>query len=249
MTQTGTAFVFGGSCGIGAAIARRLLRDGVQVVIFSRSDPRAKPGLAKAEWHALDFTQPTAAHALIHDCVATHRDTLDAVFYSSVFYGNKRADFLEAPAEEWHQQLDVNLNGLWLAVRETLPVLQQREQALLCSLSSEVVYNGGPQRSGYAATKSAAASLMRSLVQEGNGQSVRIVELLPVGMVDTAGIRKRRPADFDYSGYMDAAAFEPIAHTLYATKGAEHHGAVLVIDGEGHTQRIDEGTLPSQSRR
>jgi hypothetical protein len=68
-------------------------------------------------------------------------------------------------------------------------------------------------------------------------------------MVDTAGIRRRRPEGFDYSTYMRPASFAPLARELAATAGAELHGAHLVVDGAGAWYPVSEKMPVSQSRK
>ncbi|MXP49068.1 hypothetical protein FD733_05460 [Pantoea sp. Eser] len=114
---------------------------------------------------------------------------------------------------------------------------------------SEVVYNVGPGRSGYAATKAACASLIDSLSQEEDPAEVRFISVLPSGMVDSAGIRRRRPSDFDYSGYMKPESFERIAVELIANQNHFINGESLMVQANGHWQPVQETKPASQSDR
>ena len=62
------------------------------------------------------------------------------------------------PSEaDFKQQLQVNLCGLWLSLMLSLPILKQRA-GLFVHVASDVIYNAGPWRAGYAASKAAAAN-------------------------------------------------------------------------------------------
>ncbi|MEE1756452.1 SDR family NAD(P)-dependent oxidoreductase [Streptomyces sp. SP18CS02] len=250
------ALVVGGSTGIGRGIADAWADAGLDVLVLSRSAPRG-PGAERLDWLATDLTDAARVDEVL---TAATAGPLHAVCYSAVHYGDRRALFDEVTEAEWRRQVDVNLHGLWLTLSRTLPVLRRTEDpGLFVGVSSEVVYNAGPGRSGYAASKAACAVLLDSVAQEellgradeGEGQEerVRVVQVLPAEMVDTPGIRRRRPEDFDYSSYMRPASFAPLARELATTAGAGLHGAHLVVDGDGTWQPVGDRTPVSQSRK
>ncbi|WP_202918868.1 SDR family NAD(P)-dependent oxidoreductase [Saccharothrix deserti] len=235
--------VVGGSTGIGRAIAQAWSRAGMDVHVLSRSRPAEQGAL---RWSAVDLADPEQARAVLAEA---GRGPLDAVAFSAVSYGDKRATFSDTPLAQWRQQIEVNLNGLWLTLAATLPALRAARPGLFLNVSSEVVFNGGPGRSGYAATKAACASLVDSVHQEEDPDDVRFVSVLPAGMVDSPGIRRRRPADFDYSDYMRPDSFGPVAVELALTAGAQHNGDSLVVHGDGTWNPVRDRVPVSQSDR
>lgn len=248
-----TIFVIGGSSGIGRGIADVLAQAKARVVVFSRTPPAPPDGKfaddTTLEWRHLDLAKPRQSRMQLAEALTEFGCQLDAVFYSAIYYGAKRQPFLDVSEDEWRQQIDVNLHGLWLSLSLTLPVLKKRSPSLFVHLSSEVVYNAGPGRSGYAATKAAASNLMRSIAQEYAKKEVRLVELLPQKMVDTPGIRQRRPKAFDYQDYMVPQHFQKAALELVRTRGKNKHGESWVVNEAGKMQPINEVTLPSQSQQ
>lgn len=245
-----TVFVIGGSTGIGRGIADALAAAGSRVVVFSRSDPFKADGEGpRFDWRPLDLSDLEGSRSRLTAAVEEFGGRLDAVFYSAIDYGARRARFSDVPEGEWFRQFNVNLHGLWLTLRLTLPVLRHKAPGLFVGVSSEVVYNGGPERSGYAATKAAAASLLSSLAQEDGGTSVRFVQILPERMVETAGVRRRRPEDFDYSSYMSPESFGGIAVELVRSRGEGLNGESLAVGDDGRIWRANEAPPPSQSRR
>ncbi|MEU1229665.1 SDR family NAD(P)-dependent oxidoreductase [Streptomyces sp. NPDC005828] len=244
------ALVVGGSTGIGRGIADAWADAGLDVTVLSRSAP-AGPGAGRLRWRSVDLTDPGRVVEALDEAAV---QPLHAVCYSAVHYGAGRALFRDCDVAEWRRQIDVNLHGLWLTLDRTLPALRRPDSpGMFLGISSEVVYNAGPGRSGYAASKAAASALLDSVAQEESAQSpggeaLRIVQALPAGMVDTPGIRRRRPEDFDYSAYMTPAGFGPLARELAATSGAGLHGAHLVVGASGTWRPVGEGMPVSQSR-
>jgi NAD(P)-dependent dehydrogenase (short-subunit alcohol dehydrogenase family) len=230
--------VVGGSTGIGGAIAEAWARQGMDVLVLSRGKPAND-----LRWAAVDLADPSQARATLDEA---GEGPLHAVAFAAVYYGDKRATFADTPLSQWRQQVEVNLNGLWLTLKATLPALRAT-RGLFVNVSSEVVFNGGPGRSGYAATKAACASLVDSVHQEEDG--VQFVSVLPAGMVDSPGIRRRRPSDFDYSGYMRPDAFGPLAVELAETKGERHNGDNLIVSPDGSWESVRNGIPVSQSDR
>ncbi|MBE3014677.1 SDR family NAD(P)-dependent oxidoreductase [Microbispora sp. NEAU-D428] len=243
--------VVGGSTGIGRGIADAWAGAGAEVVVCSRRRPSDAPHL---HWERIDLTEPDHARERLAELGAGQ---VDAACFSSVHYGTKRAAFGEVPEEEWQAQLDVNVTGLWRTLHALMPSLRKARPGLFLGVSSEVAFNAGPGRSGYAASKAAAKALLDSVAQEiaqekdqekDREDEVRIVQVLPAGMVDTPGIRRRRPEGFDYSSYMKPSSFGRLAVELAATAGDGHHGDSLVVDGDGTWRSAYEAAPVSQSR-
>lgn len=238
------ALVVGGSTGIGRGIADAWAAAGADVVVCSRSRPEG-PGAERLQWERLDLTDADPSRRTLARLGAGR---VDAVCFAAVQYGTKRAPFGDTDEAEWRRQLDVNTTGLWLTLAATLPALRAARPGLFLGVSSEVAFNAGPGRSGYAASKAAAKALLDSVAQEEDGTQVRVVQVLPAGMVDSPGIRRRRPADFDYSSYMRPSAFAAVATELAVTAGEKYHGESLVVDGDGRWWSAHDSAPASQSR-
>ncbi|MFI6762847.1 SDR family NAD(P)-dependent oxidoreductase [Micromonospora sp. NPDC050417] len=233
--------VVGGSTGIGRGIADAWADAGADVVVCSRRQPT---DAAHLSWERIDLSEPEHARERLAG-LATNG--VDAACFSAVYYGEERAYFRDVAEGEWRRQLEVNLTGLWLTLHAVLPSLRKAGPGLFVGVSSEVAFNAGPGRSGYAASKAAAKVLLDSLAQEEDGR-IRVVQVLPAGMVDTPGIRRRRPADFDYSSYARPASFAQVATELAVTAGDGHHGDSLVVDANGDWDSVNDRSPVSQSR-
>lgn len=238
-----TAVVIGGSTGIGRGVADAWAAEGVETHVLSRSRP-AGPGADLLAWHPLDLRDGDAARAALRSGIPPR---VDLVCYSAVYFTDRREPFTDVDEADWLDQFAVNVHGLAWTLKETLSALRAAGPGLFLHISSEVVYNAGPNRSGYAATKAAADSLVRSVAQETDPAEVTFVQALPAGMVDTPGIRARRPAGFDYGAYMTPAHFGPLAAELARTRGVPYAGEALVVHEDRSWTPVRAGTPQSQS--
>ena len=241
-TTAPRALVVGGSTGVGSGIAAGLATAGYDVHVLSRSEPQRQHGRwVQADLGDREHTRRTLAELA--------EEPLAVLCFSAATYGAKRRNLVDTPQAEWTAQVDVMLHGLWESLHTCLPALTREPPGLVIGVSSEVVYNAGPGRSGYAAVKAAASAMLGSLRQEHDSNELRVVEVLPLGMVDSPGIRSRRPASFDYSDYLAPEAFMPVAAHLGRTRGGEDDGRALVVRADGSwSHATADQPPPSQSR-
>ncbi|MCX6407545.1 MAG: SDR family NAD(P)-dependent oxidoreductase [Propionibacteriales bacterium] len=238
-----TAVVVGGSTGVGRGVADAWAAAGCRVLTLNRTRPTG-PGAELLEHVEVDLADVDAARAVL----GSLPDEVDLLCYSAVYFTEGRAPLGETTERDWEAQWRINVHGLWLALHTLLPALRRAAPAVVLSISSEVVYNAGPLRAGYAATKAAARGLVESLAQEEDPDVVRVVQALPAQMVDSPGIRARRPQDFDYAGYMTGDDFAPLASHLAQHRAAGLAGEVLVVDHGGSYRPLGDSLPASQSR-
>ena len=176
----------GASRGIGAAIARRLAREGARVALVARSE-RALEALAAELGHdsiaaACDLHLPGAAdvvQAALDDRGADAPDILV----------NNAGAFLIAPAHEtsvevFRETLELNLTAPFAFVREFLPGMRRRGRGHIVtvgSIADRVIF---PGNAAYAASKHGLRALHEVLRAELRGSGVR-TSLVSPGPVDT----------------------------------------------------------------
>lgn len=181
-----TALVTGASRGIGAAIARRLAREGARVALVAR-DERALEMLATelgggAVAAACDLHLPGAA-----DVVKAALDDLGAD--SPDILVNNAGSFLVAPALEtpvnvFRETLELNLTAPFAFVRTFLPHMQRRASGHIVTVGSIADRAIFPGNAAYAASKHGLRALHEVLRAELRGTGVR-TSLVSPGPVDT----------------------------------------------------------------
>ena len=161
------AMVFGGSRGIGAAIATRLAKDGFDVALtyVSHADKAAEVVSAiegfgrKGYAIEADSGDPTA----ITSAVAYARaklGSLDAVVVNAgILAMGSIEDF---PIEQLDRMLAVNVRGVFLAIQAAVAHL--RDGGRIITIGSNVaVRTGFPGSSVYAMTKAAVAAMVKGI--------------------------------------------------------------------------------------
>lgn len=249
-----TVLVTGGSSGIGNAIARGLFEAGAQVFVLARRAPHTWERPLPAAWPAergflqADLGDAEGTRRCLERWLAAEGRALDALVHSAVTYGSPaRRPFTQMRLEEWDRVFAVGPRAYFNLVHSVLPVLLARPAALILSLSSEVAYNPAPGRIDYGASKAASRSLSMSLAEELRDTRVSVVELLPEGMVDTPGIRRRRPPGTDLSGHASADSFAPAACRLVASAGAGLNGCTFMVAADGALSGVQGERPPSQT--
>ena len=176
------ALVTGGSSGIGLAIARALREDGYELTLASRTADKIETAAKELDAHAVaaDVAREEDAVAL----VAKHRERFGRldVLVNSAGIGIA-GNIEQMSAKQWDLQSGVNLRGLFLVTRESIPMLRE-SRGLVVNLASIAGTQPTPGLAAYGATKAAVISFTNSLNGELDADGVRAIALCP-GFVDT----------------------------------------------------------------
>jgi NAD(P)-dependent dehydrogenase (short-subunit alcohol dehydrogenase family) len=194
-----TAFVTGGSSGIGLGIARVLSAAGMKVVFTYRSEkhrdaalasfPRDNPGV-----HAIQLDTAD------RDAMPRAADEAERVFGNVHLLCNNAGVGIPALLsnvswQDWDWAVDVNLNGVFNGIRTFLPrMLKHGEGAHIMATSSSAGIVAG-SLGVYATTKFAVVGMMESLRTEMVGKNIGVSVFCP-GLVrtDIFDAERNRPA-------------------------------------------------------
>jgi 3-oxoacyl-[acyl-carrier protein] reductase len=194
------ALVTGASRGIGAAVSRALSNEGVRVGLASRSGDDL--GIEGAVARPCDVRDPAAIAALANE-TADRFGRLDIVVANAGVgsYG----PFLDLPADQLEEMLDVNVKGLFYTLRAALPHLLKSDAADVVTVASEAGRRGLPFEAAYCSSKFAQVGLTRALDHELRPQGVRCTNVCPGGVAtDFAMGRGRTPDMPELAGMMTA---------------------------------------------
>lgn len=174
-----TALVTGASRGIGAAVARALAAEGARVGVVARSrEPLQELAKEVGGWaRPGDVTDP----ADVASVLAGFRERAGGVPNLVVASAGV---FTLAPVEEtgltdWALNLDVNLKGSFLLLREVLPAMRLRGTGTLVQVGSIAGRRAFPGNGAYSASKFGLRGLHEVLVEELRGTGVRATLLEP----------------------------------------------------------------------
>ena len=194
------AIVTGGTRGIGRAIAERLLTDGASVAICGRTQASVDRTVADMKklgrvfGAVADVSQIEGARSLF---AAVDREFggLDILVNNAGQGRFKKV--AEMTPEEWHLNIDLNLNGAFYCAHEALARFATRGGGFIVNISSLAARNPFSGGAAYNASKFGLNGFTEALMLDHRNDNVRVCSIMP-GSVDTefSGTPgKSRPAD------------------------------------------------------
>jgi NAD(P)-dependent dehydrogenase (short-subunit alcohol dehydrogenase family) len=203
------AIVTGGTRGIGAAIAARMLGEGASVVVCGRTKPERAPvsGGRTAEFVQADVREPDAAAALVDHAVALF-GRLDIAVNNAG--GSPNADAATVSPRFVAKVVALNLLAPFYVAQAANAVMQrQTDGGVIINIGSVAAVNPAPGIAAYAAAKGGLTVLTRALALE-FGPKVRVNQV-------TAGL-VRTEMSGDYYG--DEAGQRAVAKVIPAGRMA-----------------------------
>ncbi len=179
MLQGKTAFVTGGSGGIGTAICARFAKEGAQVVAADLQEH--KPDNQNIEFLRYDVTSEAAANATF-DSLAHRWDKLDILVNAAGIEIEKTIE--ETSLDEWNRIFAVNVTGTFLTSKYALPLLRKSSGASVINFGSYDGFIADPGLTAYCATKGAVHALTRAMACDHGPEGIRVNAICP-GYVDT----------------------------------------------------------------
>jgi len=171
VTNARTAFVTGGSRGIGRACAVALAEAGHRVAFcYSSDSDGAKATRAAVEKAGADTL---AVRADIRDPAAVDNafgEIEHALGPVELLVNNAGTteDGLVARMsdEQWQRVIDTNLTGAFHTIRRAAPKMMRARWGRIVNVSSVSAHRGGPGQANYAAAKAGLLGLTRSIARE-----------------------------------------------------------------------------------
>jgi NAD(P)-dependent dehydrogenase (short-subunit alcohol dehydrogenase family) len=181
------AVVTGGTRGIGRAIAERLLREGAWVAICGRSGESV--ARAVSEMKPLGRVAGFAADVAKVEQVGEFFQAVDREFGGIDILVNNAGEGVfrkvaQMTPEEWHRNIDLNLNGPFYCSREALPRFAKRGGGFIVNISSLAGKNAFSGGAGYNASKFGLNGFSEALMLDHRYDNVRVSYIMP-GSVDT----------------------------------------------------------------
>jgi NADP-dependent 3-hydroxy acid dehydrogenase YdfG len=173
-----TAFVTGASTGMGAAIAERLAKRGLDVHITARNESRLQELAEKtgATAHVLDLTDSAALSSAVEGL------KIDVLVNCAGV--SRPGNILDSSAEDLDEIVDVNLRSLLQLTRLLLPGMVERDLGHVVNISSIAGLYNFYGHTAYHATKAAVHQISRQLRNDTVGKRIRVTEICP-GRVET----------------------------------------------------------------
>jgi NAD(P)-dependent dehydrogenase (short-subunit alcohol dehydrogenase family) len=192
------AIVTGGSSGIGRGIALEFAREGARVAVADiRENPR------QGKYHEQDTVSTTVSEieALGGESIFVQTDLADEAAVTRLLETTVKrfggVDILvnnagihipgnsqEISMDDWDRVTGLNLRGVFLAIKVSVPYLRKSDSGRIINISSIHAFAGGAGPA-YASAKAAVANLSRDIALEVASDSVTVNTICP-GYIETA---------------------------------------------------------------
>lgn len=198
-----TAIVTGASSGIGAAVARALLAEGVRVAAGSRHPDRLPEGAVALE---LDVSDPASSERFVAAAV-DELGGLD-ILVNNAGLALGRDPFWESTEEDEEVVLGTNVNGLMRMTRLCLPHI--RDGGHIVNMGSVAGRQPYENAAGYVTSKYAVRGFTYALRQDLLGRPIHLTTVDP-GLVETnfSEVRFRGDQERARKVYENVEAIQP----------------------------------------
>ena len=179
------ALVTGASRGIGRAVAAAYAREGARVFLCARRQQnldRAIHDIAAAAGGEIagcpgDVGSAEDVQRIVR--AATDRfGTIDVLVNNASILG-PRVAIVDYPVAGWQEVIRVNLTGIFLLMREVLPIMLKKRSGSIINVTSGVGRNGKARWGAYAVSKAGIECLTQILADELKGSGVRVNAVNP----------------------------------------------------------------------
>ncbi len=167
--------ITGGSRGIGAEAVRRFSALGHQVAFLYEKHHEAARAVA-AETGAQAICCDVSDEAAVAAAFAGLPDTDLLITCAGIAYAGLVQDTTEA---QWDRIFDVNVKGVFHAVRAVVPGMVRRQQGCIITVASIWGQCGASMEVPYSATKGAIISMTKALAQELGPSHIRVNCIAP----------------------------------------------------------------------
>ena len=178
-----TAFITGGSKGIGYGVAEALVKEGANVAITSRHKDEVEEAAQK-------LTDMGPGKALGLECNVRKLDEqMDAAKKAVDEFGSldvlvanagvgRFAPIDEMNPDDWHDMIDTNLTGVFYSVKATVEELKKAEGYII-TISSLAGKNPMPGGSGYNASKFGLNGFSEAIMLDLRQDGVKVSTIMP----------------------------------------------------------------------
>ena len=226
------AFITGGAQGIGAAVARRLMDDEVDVTVGDLDEKGPLADEQGLRFETLDVTDEQSVRRVLDDS-----DEVDVlVNCAGVTIAGHAVD--EVSLADWELQIGVNLTGTFLTTRAVAPQMRERRAGRIINLASALATRGLLGSCAYSASKAGVLGLTRAAAADLAPFGVTVNAVAP-GYVDTPmtagfppGLRERRLEEIGMGRFATADEIASVVSFL-ASEGASYVTGAVVEAGGG----------------
>ncbi len=180
------AIVTGASSGIGAEFSKMLVENGAEVYGLARSEEKLKR-IQKSlgdQFHPvkMDITKPDNLEEWVDNTFGRNHMPDILINNAGVMYS---ANVDELSMNEWHNMINVNLNGIFYLTRLIVPFMKENPDSChIINIASIAGLLGNPTISGYNASKFGVRGFSEALFKELRYDGIKVTCVFP-GSINT----------------------------------------------------------------
>jgi NAD(P)-dependent dehydrogenase (short-subunit alcohol dehydrogenase family) len=249
MKLTGkVAIVTGGGGGIGRSTALRFAKEGARVVVadldsFNGEETvsRIRDQGGEAIFAKTDVSDSKQVKELI-EITITSFGALNIMF-NNAGVGNTEVRSVDLTEEEWDRVVDINLKGVFLGIKYSVPELVKAGGGVIINTSSLLGLKGQKYMAAYNSSKAGVIGLTQNAALEYGKFNIRVNCIAP-GVIDTKIIDNWKQNERKWSIISRANALgrigtpEEVANAVLFLASDEASfitGTTLSVDGGGLT--------------
>ncbi len=184
------AVITGAASGIGEGTARRFAEEGAQLVIADvQEEQLGEVARSINEAAGDEVCLPVSADVRNSEDVqgmlnaAVERFGGVDIVYNNAGIGRNEGNVRDCPEELFDRIIDINLKGVWLGIKHSIPLLEARGGGSIISTASIAGLSGLSGIGAYCASKGGVIALTRAAAGEWAAQNIRINCICPGGIV------------------------------------------------------------------
>lgn len=240
-TKNKIAIVTGGGSGLGFAIAKKFVENGITTIIAGRDEEKLKKAKEQLgdQCHAkiCDVSDLGSIPAFVNEVIKEFGQVNILVNNAGI---NQKKEFTEVTDEEFQRVITTNLTAVFVMSREVAKDMLKRKAGCIINISSMAAQYGLPKVIAYSASKTAIDGMTRAMAVELSPKGIRVNAIAPgfiysdmtAKALDSDPERKAKVFGRTPMGIMgqpedigNAAMYLASAEAKYVT------GVVLPVDG------------------
>jgi 3-oxoacyl-[acyl-carrier protein] reductase len=188
--MTETILVTGASKGIGAATARRLARDGFDIIVHYHSDENGAQAVLDdvracgrdGRLIRFDIANRTQTTTAIEADIAQHGAPYGVVLNAGL---TRDGAFPALEDDDWDMVIHTNLDGFYNVIKPlSMPMVRRRKPGRIVALTSIAGIAGNRGQVNYAASKAGIIGAVKSLALELAKRNITVNAVAP-GIIET----------------------------------------------------------------
>jgi NAD(P)-dependent dehydrogenase (short-subunit alcohol dehydrogenase family) len=189
------AIVTGGGAGLGLAITKKLIQQGIQTIMIGRDEEKLKIASKEfgelANYRVCDLSNLKAIPELIEEI---HRSFGRIDFLVNNAGINMKKSFIEVSDDDFSAIIQTNLSAVFSISREVVKKMIGAGNGSIVNISSMASQYGIPEVIAYSAAKSGIEGMTRAMATELSPLGIRINCVAP-GFIHTAMSAKALDSD------------------------------------------------------